>query len=149
MTSLFRWPGGWDPFGTLRHVQREMDRLVGRSGLADARRVGGGSYPPVNVLNGPEDVIVQCEVPGVRREDLDLSITGETLVIRGVKHPPVAEDQKVRFHRQERGFGQFDRTIVLPDRVDPDAVEARLNAGILSVRLPKSEAAKPRQIAVK
>ena len=95
MTTLFRWPSDWDPAGTLRTVQREMDRLVGRGLFGDSRRVGGGNYPPVNVLNGTDDLLVQCEVPGVSREDLDLSITGETLVIQGVKKPP-ADAEKAR-----------------------------------------------------
>ncbi|HUT89727.1 MAG TPA: Hsp20/alpha crystallin family protein [Thermoguttaceae bacterium] len=148
MTALFRWPSGWDPTGTLRHMQREMDRLMGRDLFAESRSIGGGTYPPVNVLNGPEDILVQCEVAGVERADLDVSITGETLVIRGSKKPP-ADAGKARFHRRERGFGDFNRTVVLPDKVDPGAVEAELHAGILSIRLPKSEAARPRQIEVK
>jgi HSP20 family protein len=148
MTTLFRWPDGWDPVGTLRYMQREMDRLVGRGAFGDSRRIGGGSYPPVNVLNGPDDILVQCELAGVEREDLDLSITGETLVIKGSKKPP-ADAEKFRYHRRERGFGDFNRTIVLPDNVNPEAVEAELKAGILSIRLPKSEAARPRQIEVK
>ena len=147
MTSLFRWPDGWDPLGTLRQMQREMDRFLGRSAAA-ARRVGGGTYPPVNVFDGPADILVQCELAGVKREELDLSITGETLVIKGTKHPP-ADAEKLRFLRRERGYGQFQRTIVLPDRVDPDAVEAKLDAGILTIRLPKSEAVRPHQIEVK
>ena len=107
--------------------------------------LGGVVY---HVLNGANDLLVQCEVPGVSREDLDLSITGETLVIQGVKKPP-ADAEKARYHRRERGFGEFSRTIVLPDRIDPDAVEAEYRSGILTVRLPKSDAAKPRQIEVK
>ena len=146
MTTLFRWPSGWDPLGTLRYMQREMDRLTGRAG--ESHRVGGGSYPPVNVLNGPNDMIVQCELAGVRREDLDLSITGETLVIKGSK-PAQVVDEDVRYHRRERGLGDFSRTVILPDKVNPDAVEADLKAGILTIRLPKSDAAKPRQINVK
>lgn len=145
MTTLFRWP--WDPFGTLRHVQREMDRLLGREGYGAPQQVGGGSYPAVNVLNGPQEMIVQCELAGVRREDLDLSITGETLVIKGAKRPP-DDDDKLRYQRRERGFGEFSRTIVLPDAVEPDRVEAKLQAGILRVRLPKSQAARPKQIPV-
>ncbi len=148
MTTLFRWPSGWDPVGTLRYMQREMDRLMGRGLFGDSRSIGGGSYPPVNVLNGPDEILVQCELAGVKREDLDLSITGETLVIKGSKDLP-ADAEKVRYHRRERGFGEFNRTIVLPDKIAPEAVEAEFNAGVLSIRLPKSEAARPRQIEVK
>jgi HSP20 family protein len=127
-------------------MQHELERLVGR-GAAAARQIGGGVYPAVNVFNGLDDILVQCEVAGVARENLELSITGETLAIKGTKKaPPDAENR--RYQRQERGFGEFSRTVVLPDKVDADRVEARLEAGILTIRLPKSEAAKPRQIPV-
>lgn len=145
--ATFRWPGGWSPFGTMRYMQRELERLMGRGAYGHAQRIGGGGYPPVNVLNGPEDMIVQCEIAGVAREDIDLSITGETLQIKGVK-PPSADEGEVRYQQRERGVGDFSRTVVLPDKVAPDQIEARLADGILTIRLPKSEAAKPRQIQV-
>jgi len=130
-------------------MQRELERLVGRSIFADIQQaVGGGVYPPVNVYNGPDDMIVQADLAGVPREDLDISITGETLVVRGVKKAQEGED-RLRYQRRERGTGEFSRTIVLPDKVDVDRIEAKMEAGILTVRLPKSEAARPRQIAVK
>lgn len=144
--ATFRWPG-WDPLAGLRYMQREMERLFGRLAPGGEQRIGGGVYPPVNVYNGPDELLVQAEVPGVRREDLELSITGETLVIRGEKKPSV-EEEKVRYERRERGTGEFSRTIVLPDRVDADRVEAELSAGVLQIRLPKSESARPKQVRV-
>ena len=147
MTS-FRWPGGMDPFASLRYMQKELERLMGRGWFDQGQRVGGGTYPPVNVLNGPDDTIVQCEVAGVARDDLDISITGETLVVKGVKKAPADED-KLHYQRRERGCGEFSRTVVLPDPVDADKIEANLENGILTIRLPKSEAARPRHIAVK
>ena len=146
--ATFQWPGGWDPFGSLRYVQREMDRWVGRRGLSESRRIGGGSYPPLNVLSSPDELVVQCELAGVKREEIDLSITGETLVIKGVKGAVDAEGD-VRYQRRERGVGEFSRTVILPDKVDADRISADLQAGVLTVRLPKSEAARPKQIAVK
>ena len=145
--AIFRWPGGWSPFGTMRQMHSELERLMGRGGYGHAQRIGGGVYPPVNVLNGPEDMIVQCEIAGVAREDIDLSITGETLQIKGVKHPS-ADEGEVQYQRRERGAGDFSRTIVLPDKVDPDQVDASLVDGVLTIRLPKSEAARPKQIPV-
>jgi len=144
--AIFGWPSGWDPVAGLRAVQREMERLMGRFG--ENRRVGGGNYPAVNVLDGPNEMVVQAEMAGVKRQDIDLSITGETLVIKGVKHAP-PDEQKLRYHRRERGTGEFDRTVVLPDKVDAARIEASFTNGILTVRLPKSEAARPKQIAVK
>ncbi len=145
--AIFRWGAGFDPFAGLRHLHRELERL-NWPWPGQARTVGGGVYPPVNVHNCPEDVVIQCEVAGVRQEDLDVSITGETLTIKGVKQPgPDAES--VRFVQQERGFGEFTRTIVLPDSVEPDRIEARLRDGILTVRLPKKAQVAPKQIEVK
>jgi len=146
--AIFRWPGGWEGFAGLRQIQRELERLVGGGLFGESRRVGGGSYPAVNVLNGREDMIVQAELAGVKREDVDLSITGETLVIKGTKRPAQAEGE-LRYQRRERGTGDFSRTVVLPDKVNADGVEASLSNGVLTIRLPKSEAAKPRQISVK
>lgn len=146
--AIYRWPAGWDPLQGLRTMHRELERFLGDGITSAARRIGGGSYPPVNVWNGPEEMVVQCEVPGVSRDEIELSITGETLVIKGTKKPP-AEEAQARYQRRERGYGDFNRTIVLPDKVEAEQVEASLKAGILSVRLPKSEAARPRRIQVK
>lgn len=144
---VFRWPGGWDPFGGLRAVHRELDRLMGRSPFGQVQRVGGGTFPPVNVFDGEDETIVQCEMAGVRQGDVEVSITGETLVIKGSKKPP-SDEEKLRYQRRERGVGEFSRTVVLPDKVDADRVEAALTAGVLTIRLPKSEAAKPKRIPV-
>ena len=135
--------GVWSP---QRQMQRDMARLGGAF-TGDAQGVGGGAYPPVNVYNSDDDMVVQFELPGLSEDDLDVSVTGETLVIKGTKRPGT-EDENVRYHRRERGSGEFTRTIVLPDKVDADKVEANLQAGILEIRLPKSEAARPRQIAL-
>lgn len=141
----YRWPLGLDPFAGLRFMQRELERLAGPQ---DGRSVGGSSYPAVNIFNGPDDIIVECELAGVKKESLDVSITGETLAIKGTKQAPAGED-KFEFHRKERGVGDFSRTIVLPEPVEPSRIDASLANGILTVRLPKSESARPRQIKVK
>jgi HSP20 family protein len=129
-------------------MQRELERLVGRGPLTDGQRIGGGVYPSVNVLNGPREMVVQAELAGVRREDIDLSITGETLVITGNKKP-LGDEETIHYQRRERGSGEFSRTIVLPDAVEAEKVNATLSDGILTIRLPKAEAALPRQIEVK
>ena len=140
MTRI-RGENWWDPFGGFRHLQRELERWMGlgRSFLGEARRVGGTGYPPVNVYDGQDDVVVQCEVPGVAREDLDVSLTGETLAVRGTRKSPAdeqaeGEGEGVRYEVRERGMGEFNRTIVLPDRVEAEKVEADLTAGVLTIR---------------
>ena len=147
--ALFKWSDSWDPFMGLRHMQRELGRLFENGGtqFGSGRIVGGGVYPPVNLFNGEDDILVECEVPGMKKDQIDLSITGETLVIMGTKQPST-EDENVRYHRSERGSGDFKRTVVLPDKVDAEKISAKLENGILTITLPKSEAAKPRQIAI-
>jgi len=144
--ATFRWPSGFDPLVGLRVMHRELDRLMGRGAQPGAQRVSG-VYPPVNVLNGEDELVVLCEVPGIPREDLDISITGETLVVSGTKRAPDAAED-VRYQVRERGAGEFSRTIVLPDRVDTDRIVATLADGVLTIRLPKSESARPKQIPV-
>lgn len=143
--ALFKWSENWDPFVGLRSMQKELERIFG--GVGTGRGVGGGVYPPVNVYNGEAEIVVECEVPGMKKEDIDLSLTAETLVVKGTKAPS-AEEDAVKYQRRERGAGDFSRTIVLPDKVDADGITAALERGILTIRLPKSEAAKPKQITV-
>lgn len=149
MATLFRWPGNWDPFAGLRVMQRELERLSSRGAYGEGRNIGGGVFPPVNVYNGPTELVVECEVPGVKRQDIDLSITGETLVVKGEKKPACQPTDDIRYQRSERGSGEFNRTIILPEKIDPEKISADLVDGILTVRLPKSEAAMPRKIDVK
>lgn len=129
-------------------MQRELDRLAGRGTFGEGRNIGGGVYPPLNVYNGPAELVVEFEVPGVKREDIDLSITGETLVIKGTKRP-LAEEDEIHYQRCERGSGEFSRTVVLPEKIDPERISANLADGVLTVRLPKSQAALPKKITVR
>ena len=144
--AIFRWGNNMDPFAGLRHIQRELERLSW-PWAGESRRVGGGAYPPVNVFESDREILVQCEVAGVEPGDLDVSITGETLTIKGVKKPLSGADE-LKFIRRERGSGEFTRTIVLPDKVQEDKVEAKLADGVMTVRLPKSAAVEARQIKV-
>lgn len=145
--AIFRWGANLDPFGGLRHVQRELSRLHD-AWFGESRRIGGGPYPPVNVYDSPGEVLVQCEVAGVEPEDLDVSITGETLTIKGNKKP-LPDEENLNFVRRERGSGEFTRTIVLPEAVQADKIDASLSNGIMTIKLPKAEAAKPRKIDIK
>lgn len=142
-------PSRWDPFSGIRAIQRELERFVGSGGLGEAQSLDAGIYPPINVWVSANEIMVECELAGVKREDIDLSITGETLVIKGSRKAPVDEDQKVRYHRNERFYGEFTRTIVLPEAVDADKIAAAMSDGILTIRLPKAESAMPRKINVK
>jgi len=134
-----------DPFTTLAAVQRAMDSVMGGDWLG-TRTAGGGAYPPVSVFNDGEDFVVVAELPGVRKEDLDLQVRGDTLRIKGKKS--VAYEGEASVHRRERGAGEFDRTLTLPAQLDAAKVSAEYRDGVLTVRLPRAESERPRSVAI-
>jgi len=138
-----QWQGRWDP---LRELQREVGRLFDSldpfQPLRNVRQ-----YPAVNLYDAGEGYILSAQLPGVAAEEVELTITGETLTMRGErKRPEGVKDDSYR--RQERPVGRWSRTITLPDRVDSTQVSATFTNGILTVNLPKAENARPRHIAV-
>lgn len=147
MTRMI-FPGKWDPFNGIRAMQRELERFAGRGLFGEAQSLDAGVYPPINVWTSPDEIVVECELAGVNRDDVDLSITGETLVIKGFRQPCVVEEEEVRFHRNERFYGEFARTVVLPEAVNADKISAKMSDGILVISLPKAESAVPRKINV-
>ena len=134
----------WDPFREMRRLQRDMDRLAAGYRLGAAERV----FPAVNVWTGRDDAIVTAEVPGIDPNKLEITGVGDTLTLSGTREPADAGEGQV-VNRLEREAGDFARTIQLPFRVEPDKVEAIYAKGILQVRLPRLEADKPKQIAIK
>ncbi len=144
------WPSGmWrSPFEELERMRRDMDRLFQDLTEGIFREPRAGVFPLVNVTEGNDNYYVRAELPGIKAEDLDISLTGNSLSIAGERRIR-AEDEKANYHRREREAGKFSRVVSLPAQVDPAKVEASCVDGILTVVLPKSEAAKPKQITVK
>jgi HSP20 family protein len=106
------------------------------------------AYPPINVWDDDDNIYLEAELPGITLENLEITITdGNRLNLKGQRKP--AEAGKMTWHRQERGFGSFSRTLTLPVLVDSEHVEATFELGDLCVKLPKSPKAKPRLIVVK
>jgi HSP20 family protein len=124
-----------------------MNQLFGRFGVANGRnRLSGG--PALNVWEDENAVYVETDLPGVPADKLDVSVTeGNQLTIQGER--PAPEVANAVWHRQERGFGTFTRSVTLPTLVNADKVEAQFEHGVLKLTLPKAQAAKPRKIAVK
>jgi len=144
MSGLNSWQRRWDPF---RDLQREVGRLFESLEPLHAWRLSR-HYPAINLYDGGDRYLLSAQLPGMNPEDLDLSITGETLTLRGErKRPEGVADESYR--RQERQFGKWTRTVSLPDRVDSGQVTASFAQGLLTISLPKAESAKPRQISVK
>ena len=137
------------PFAAMNDLRREIDSLFDEFGRGPERsplqrfRV----FPSLNVWDEGEALCVEAEVPGLQQDDLEMLAMGNELTLKG-RRTPLAGDN-LTYHRQERGMGEFSRTITLPAEIDPGRVEATLKDGVLSVRLPKAESAKPRKVVVK
>jgi len=133
-------PGlAWPTFGRLANLQDELDRLFESPLQAWA--------PALDVTEDKEGFTVRVELPGMKREDIEVSIQDGALIISGErKAETVSEGSEL--HRQERYFGRFSRALTLPTAVNGDKVKAGYKDGILTVTLPKAEEAKPKQITV-
>jgi Molecular chaperone (small heat shock protein) len=104
--------------------------------------------PACDVFEGRDAVKIVAEVPGVRPEDVKISIENSLLTIRGEKQQQ-AEETAERVHRYERSYGTFERNFALPTTVDPEKIDASYSHGLLTVTIPKAERARPREIPVK
>jgi len=142
---VFRWGNAW---GTLHEFEREMDRLLQNMSLNMRRARANRSFPAVNFYElGDDSFLITAEIPGVLPQDLDLSISGGVLTIKGERklESTIPDDH---FRRQERMHGSWERSLTLPERVDEDGLRAELKEGILKITLPRAKQTKPRQIPV-
>lgn len=134
-----------DLFGPLHDMQRlqhTLNRLLSANSSTRPPE-----YPPINIWTSESGAIVRAEIPGVGPEDVDISLVNDTLTLRGYRRPEELNEGESR-HRQERGYGQFARSIELPFGVEADHVEAKFSHGVLLINLPRAEAEKPRKISV-
>lgn len=130
-------------------LQREINRLFDLDWVDTSEGVlDRGFSPRVDVEEREADVVVTCEVPGVDKKDLDISVSGNLLSISGEKRYDREEKEK-KYYRQESYSGSFSRTVPLPETVDSENIDAHLKNGILTLTLPKKAEAKPRKIEVK
>lgn len=141
-------PAFENPFHDFDSIRREMLRVFDSLAHADASSdLPAGVFPPMNVSQDDNHYYLRAEIPGISLEDLSVSALRNRVTISGKREIP-KEQGAVSYHRQERPEGEFSRTITLPGEVDAEKVEARYSDGVLTVNLPKAEAAKPRQITV-
>jgi HSP20 family protein len=141
----------WTPRGNLQSFQDEMNRMFdqffrGGTGEEAGWGVRTGA-PPVDIYETDDALILKAELPGVSKDDVSIEIHQNTLILRGQrKHD--AEVKEEHYHRVERAYGTFQRSFMLPTLVDQEHVQATYHDGVLELRLPKSEAAKPKRIAI-
>lgn len=134
-----------NPFDAMLEFQRTLEQLRDSSWL-DYSTSGRGAFPPVNVFNKGDDIVIVAEVAGVRKADLKIEAKDNVVRIAGTKN--VAYGERASLHRRERGDGRFDRTVHLPLDVDADRIKAECRDGILALYLPRAESAKPRTISI-
>ena len=147
----FKRPGAWvSPLERLTNLRGEIDRLFEAPSGDFARETEffTGWSPALDVYEDKDNLIVKGELPGMKRDQIELSLHDGTLTISGERKSERTENGS-ETSRTERFFGRFQRTVTLPKPVDANKVSARYKDGILTVTLPKTEEAKPRQIEVK
>jgi HSP20 family protein len=145
--SLTRWNPLWEMQSEMNRLRSEMDRMFGRLNGGGRQLFSPTEYPAVNLWEDGESLFVEAELPGMNLEDLEIFVTGgNQLAISGERKEPASNGSS--WHRRERGYGKFTRVIELPTPVNEDQVEAHFKLGVLTIKLPKHEAVKPRRITV-
>lgn len=145
--TLVRWT---DPLREFAHLQHRINRVfTEENGRGDIGLLTSGTWvPPVDIYQtGDHEVVLRAELPDMAREDIDITVDNGTLTMKGEKKftSDVREDS---FHRIERRYGTFSRSFSLPQTVDTGKVAAEYKNGVLTVRLPLRDEAKPRQVKI-
>jgi len=138
----------WDPFQDMLSLREAMNQLMEESFVRpSAGRDGQGFVPALDLSETGEGYLVEAALPGLKPEDLEITVENNVLTIKGQTRQEV-DDKQRNFHRIERRFGSFQRTIGLPTSVKADAIQAELTNGVLRLEIPKAEEVKPRKISV-
>src|SRR5437763_14266997 len=141
----------WEPVRELNSLQQEMNRLfstffdtpTGGNGGAVARRW----IPAMDLVETDDHYVLTADLPGLTEGDINLEFEGDVLTLSGERTSEHSE-RKEGFYRLERASGAFSRSLTLPEGIDPDSIQARLDEGVLEVRVPKREQRKPRRVAI-
>ena len=141
----------WHPFTELMSLRQAMDKLFEDSFVRPSRALaalGEVTVPALDVYQTPNEVVMKATLPGLKPEDVSIDITGETLTIKG-ETKAEQEIKKEDYLYQERRYGAFSRSVVLPSGLKPDKAEATMEDGVLTLTIPKAEEVKPKAIKVK
>ena len=139
----------WEPLRELGTLQSEMNRLFNTvfDGPAPSGATMRRWMPPMDLVESGEDFVLRADLPGMSEEDVKIELEDSTLTISGERKAE-HEAQGEGFYRVERATGAFSRSLTLPKGVDPEAVAARFDRGVLEVRIPKPAERKPRRISI-
>jgi HSP20 family protein len=139
----------WEPFESLTPLRDAMNQLLEESFIRPMRFGVVGRVFPVDVSETDTDYMVEASLPGIKPEEMQITAVGNTLTIRAMRKHEEKAEKAGQYVRRERYEGELTRTIELPTTIDPDKVTATYEHGVLTLRVPKAEAAKPKQIQVK
>ncbi|HYM16346.1 MAG TPA: Hsp20/alpha crystallin family protein [Dehalococcoidia bacterium] len=138
----------WDPFSEMATLRQTMDRIFDDARPWRAFSLNGGdAFFPVDLYETNDEVVVKASLPGVRPEDIEISVTGQVITIKG-ETKEEHEDKSQNYYRHERRSGTFMRQLQLPSEVDSGKAAASFEHGVLRLALPKAEAVKPKTIKV-
>jgi len=144
MSNLTRW----EPMREMMTLREAMDRLFDDAFTRPISLSGVSTTPAVDMYQTNEDVVVKVTLPGLKPEDVNITVTGETLTLRGeFKHEN--EQKESNYHIREQRYGSFERSILLPTDVKADKAKADFEDGILTIKMPIAEEVKPKSIMVK
>ncbi len=145
--SIVRWSPARELLGFQNEVNRVFDHFFGRDPLETSYRRSAWE-PSVDIGESEEDFLVTADLPGLTKDDVKISYEDGVITLRGEKKQEKEEKGK-NYHRVERSYGQFERSFRLPTRIDVGKIEAKFKDGVLQLRLPKVEEAKPKEIPIK
>jgi HSP20 family protein len=151
--ALIRWRprDEWDPFSWLSDFREEMDRLFARSlvprGASESALLRERWSPSVDVSEDKKEVVVKADLPGMKKDEIDISVRGDLLTLKGEKKEETEVKEK-NYHRIERSYGSFYREVLLPCSVDQGKIKASYKDGVLEVKLPKKEEEKGKKIQI-
>jgi HSP20 family protein len=144
----------WEPVRELTSLQTEMNRLFNTFFETPSGSGGGGNggalrrwLPAMDLVETDEHFVLRADLPGLSEEDVSIELEDSVLTVAGERKAE-HEEKKEGFYRVERSFGQFRRSLTLPDGVDADGITASFDKGVLEVRIPKPEERKPRRVAI-
>ena len=153
--AIERWRPGWGlvpwrPLRELEEMERRFEDIFGRSFPTAWRRLPAeerGWVPPIEMVEKDDKFVVKAELPGMKREEIDVSVTGDTLTIKGERKAET-ETKEEDYYCCERSYGSFFRSITVPTTVDTEKIEASYQDGVLEVSLLKTPEVKPKKIDV-
>ncbi len=138
----------WRPFGWDRNIQQAFENFLDMPKDWEFPMTGGELFPAVDISETPKDYSIRAEIPGMKKEDIKITINKNVITLTGEKkEEKKTEGQK--FHRLESYYGSFQRSFVLPDGIKADKVEAAFKDGVLSVTVPKSEETQSKTVEIK